>query len=339
MAYAPNPNLFNPRVMPDTQGMGPGLAAVGQSLAQGIEKYASNRAAVKAADSEFDMFQSMYPDTAALMDGEKFASANLAGKQKMLGLAKGYIIEQREQLQNAQTNSFRGAELGLRERQMDNQVMQTNQSYAFQGAQQGQTAKYQDEQTKLDAERLRFLEEQEANRQAQIGREEAARASYNTITFPNGGSLMLSGDGRVLNKEAKVPSSATLQDMGGGVQAVVQDGKVITVIKPPKNNGVPRYVELDGTGISIPVDGNGNRNKNLPFTQKQTGPFKEGLTKQVPYQGTISTPDGKPPRIQVVIKDGVPYRVAEDGKTLIKFAEQDAPGTPGAVDPLDKVFE
>ena len=32
-SYNPNPNLYNPRVAPDTQGLGPGIAAAGNAFA------------------------------------------------------------------------------------------------------------------------------------------------------------------------------------------------------------------------------------------------------------------------------------------------------------------
>ncbi len=119
MAYNPQ-SMYNPAVKPDTgEAMGRAIAAAGQSIAGGIEGIASARHAAKAADAEFDLFNQMYPGTAAMMDPEKFASANLAGKQKMLGLAKGYVLQQTEQQQKAQDWAFKGAQLGQSQQEIE----------------------------------------------------------------------------------------------------------------------------------------------------------------------------------------------------------------------------
>ncbi len=119
MGYNPS-NMYHPAVGPDTgEAMGRAIADVGKTIAGGIEQYGSMRHAAAAADQEFDLFQQMYPDTAALMDPEKFASANLAGKQKMLGMAKGHVLQQMEQQQNAQGWAFKGAQLGQQQQELE----------------------------------------------------------------------------------------------------------------------------------------------------------------------------------------------------------------------------
>ncbi len=113
MAYNPQ-NMYNPAVRPDTQGIAPGIAAAGQAIAGGIEQFVSNHSAAKAAEVEMQTIQTMYPDAAAMIDGEKFAAANLAGKQKMLGLAKGYVVDQAEKTKLMQKAALDQQEIGLR---------------------------------------------------------------------------------------------------------------------------------------------------------------------------------------------------------------------------------
>lgn len=305
MAYAPNPNLFRPLVLPDTQGMAPGLAAVGQSLAQGIEKYASNRAAVKAADSEFDMFQQMYPDTAALMDSEKFASANLAGKQKMLGLAKGYIIEQREQLQNAQTNAFRGAELGLRGQQLNNQVMQTNQGFALDSQRQNTQAQQVNQGFALDAQR-------QGTQAQQVNQSYALEAQ------------------RLAQAEAAAAANQAYQD-----RVLALKEKQFTAEELTKSLG-GRVVPIVGTDMLRLVDRYGNGIPRTPLYTRQPGSYAGEAPLIAVPNSVAGTPAAARPTVQDI--DGYPHRLSADGNSWVKLPITEL-GAPAAVDALDKVFE
>lgn len=53
--YNPNANLYNPRVGPDTQGLGPGIAAAGDAFAGALKTYGQNKRqdAVRAEDRQW----------------------------------------------------------------------------------------------------------------------------------------------------------------------------------------------------------------------------------------------------------------------------------------------
>jgi hypothetical protein len=271
MAYNPNPNLLNASINRDTQGLAPGIESAGKAIAGGIEQYASMRSAAKATDAEFEMFQQMYPDAAAMIDGEKFAAANLQGKQKMLGLAKGYVMEQKE--------------------------------------------------SELLDEKRRLMQE-----------EAAKRSQLQTITTKDGGTLVMTGDGRMVYSNRpepveKTPGAPTMADLGGGYRAVLQDGRIARVIEPSAadiNGGMGgRYVGVGGSDYKIPVDANGNRITGLPAMQTQRGPFAGGLSRDVPVDPSVAAPREYAPRI--VEQDGVKYRLGADGVTLIPLQVQGAP--------------
>lgn len=74
--------------------MAAGITAAAGSLTQGILQGITKRDEAKAADAEFDVMKEMYPEMAQFED--KFHSANLGGKQAILGQGKGYIMRNAE---------------------------------------------------------------------------------------------------------------------------------------------------------------------------------------------------------------------------------------------------
>jgi hypothetical protein len=259
MSYNPDTNMFASSVNQDTQGIAPGINAAGQAIASGVEQWASNRAASKAADLEYDTIQQMYPEAAANIDPEKFHAANLAGKQKLLGLAKGFVLES----------------------QQKNEIMR---------------------------------------KQALMDKENVLRSQLNTITTKDGGTLIMTGDGRMVysNRPDPVtpaPGPINEQTLPSGARVITQGGEIKRYLDAQQQQqGTARYEKVQGSNFSIPVDANGNRITNLPAMQTQRGPFAGGLSQEVPVP--MPSAAGQQPQIRQG-KDGNWYRVSADGVTAV----------------------
>lgn len=270
-SYNPRTDLLNASIDRDTQGWGPTIAAAGQSLASGIGQWASNRAAAQAADVEYEGLQSMYPEAAANIDPEKFHAANLAGKQKLLGLAKGFVLEQ----------------------QQKNEIMR---------------------------------------KQALMDKENVLRSQLNTITTKDGGTLIMTGDGRMVysNRPDPVtpaPGPISEQTLPSGARVITQGGEIKRYLDAQQQQqGTARYEKVQGSNFSIPVDANGNRITNLPAMQTQRGPFAGGLSQEVPVP--MPSAAGQEPKI-LQGKDNNWYRVSADGVTQVPVNG----ATAGAVNP------
>lgn len=191
MAYNPQ-NMYRPGVLPDTQGMGPGIEAAGKAVSGAITDYGNNRAAAKAADAEYDLFQKFYPEAAGMIDPEKFHAANLAGKQKMLGMGKGYVLErnqqnqfdqgmalrQQEAAQRAGQLQLQGQELGLRSTQhadeMGMRERQMQETAVSNAARRGMDRERMDQETAVTAARMQM----DAQKMAMDANAEAASNAW-----------------------------------------------------------------------------------------------------------------------------------------------------------------
>jgi hypothetical protein len=273
-SYNPRTDLLNASIDRDTQGWGPTIAAAGQSLAAGVGQWASNRAAAQAADVEYEGLQSMYPEAAANIDPEKFHAANLAGKQKLLGLAKGFVLEQ----------------------QKKNEIMR---------------------------------------KQALMDKENVLRSQLNTITTKDGGTLIMTGDGRMVysNRPDPVtpaPGPISEQTLPSGARVITQGGEIKRYLDAQQKPGAPSYINVEGSDFKIPVDANGNRITGLPALQTQRGPWAGGASKDVPV--TSAAAAGQAPQVKQG-KDGLWYRVSADGIyeiPLVGSAARPGPETPAA---------
>lgn len=174
MAYNPQ-NMYRPGVLPDTQSMGPGIEAAGKAVSGAIEQYGNTRAAAQAADAEYDLFQQLYPDAAGMIDPEKFHSANLAGKQKMLGLGKGYVLERQKkaefdremtfkELESAQRTAIAGAQLELSAKELGLRATQHQDQMGISAQELGLRATEAADRKEMSAKELGFRTGLEASK-------------------------------------------------------------------------------------------------------------------------------------------------------------------------------
>jgi len=270
-AYSPRSDLLSASIDRETQGMGPAIAAAGQSIANGIGQWASNRAAAQAADVEYEGLQSLYPEAAANIDPEKFHAANLAGKQKLLGMAKGYMLES---------------------------------------------------QQKQDLMR----------KEAMMEKENALRSQLQTITTQDGGTLILTGDGRVAynNRPDPVtpaPGPISEQTLPGGGRVITQGGEIKRFIDAQQQPGGPKYEDIpmpDGRTLRRLV-ANGNVVSNAPAFIQEKGSMgmtpgglpirSQGKLTEI-QQGQFPSAAGQQPQVRQG-KDGNWYRVSADGVTAV----------------------
>lgn len=258
--YNPS-NMYRPSVAPDTQGLGPGIAAAGEAIARTIEGVGSIRSAAKAADVEFDLFQKMYPDAASMIDPDKFASSNLAGKQKMLGMGKGYVLEQSQNAQNAQANSFKDRALAQdalnsdRRHEMDAQTLGLNtQKFGLDAAQSVQASQLSAEELKL-RERGMTLQELRANKTSSLMKATTPDGRFNIYHDANGNKI----SGLPVTENVRGPFA------GGMVKEVPVDvskfaaktsaGRAPRVITDPTTKEQLQYDAESGSWIPLPRGG------------------------------------------------------------------------------------
>jgi hypothetical protein len=287
-AYSPRSDLLNASISQDTQGYAPGIAAAGQSIANGIGQWASNRAAAQAADVEYEGLQSMYPEAAANIDPEKFHAANLTGKQKLLGLAKGFVLEQ----------------------QQKNEIMR---------------------------------------KQALTDKENVLRSQLNTTTTKDGGTLIMTGDGRMVysNRPDPVtpaPGPINEQTLPSGARVITQGGEIKRYLDAQQQPGGPKYEDIpmpDGRTLRRLV-ANGNVVSNAPSFIQEKGPMDMtpgGLP--IRRQGKLTEiQQGQSPSAEYLKKLGLIAIGFRNGEVIYgrpRVGEAGGSADP-AVDPLDEFF-
>lgn len=270
--YNPS-NMYRPAVAPDTQGLAPGIASAASSIAEGMKGFASNRAASQAADLEFDMFQKMYPGAAQMMDPEKFHSANLAGKQKMLGMGKGFVLEQSQNAQNAQANSFKDRALAQDTLNSDRRFSMDAQTLGLNERKFGQDVAASGVHAQLTAEELKLrergmsLQELRANRPNTPQKITTPDGKYNIYSDSNGNRIT----DLPITENVRGPfANGTTKEVPVDVSkfaAKSAGGRAPRVITDPTTKEQLQYDAESGSWIPLPRGGAAAAGAANPYDQ------------------------------------------------------------------------